>query len=126
MYTSMNIAVARARTQSDATFCITVLMSDITAVHAAPPSVIARHNRTIDLDVAVAHRYAANIVDPIASMAPFMAAAQRVRISRVVAGNRTRKGRRCYCEQFDRILNIDGRWQIDSRYAHNNTRHLEI
>ena len=55
IYTSMKTADARARTQSDARFCISVLISDITAVHAAPPNAMATHNRTIGLNVAVKH-----------------------------------------------------------------------
>ena len=69
MYTSMNTANARARTQSGARFCIRVLINDITAVQAAPPNAMATHNGATDLNVAVAHNAAAKTVVPMANMA---------------------------------------------------------
>jgi hypothetical protein len=48
---------------------MTVLIRDITAVHAAPPNAIAKYNGASDLNVAVKHNAPAKIVVPMASMA---------------------------------------------------------
>src|SRR5580704_3902280 len=52
----MNTAIARARTQSGARFCITVVIKDMIAVHAAPPNKMATDRSATDLKAAAPQR----------------------------------------------------------------------
>src|SRR5256884_3295503 len=65
----MNTAIARARTQSGAKFCITVVIKDMIAVHAAPPNKMATDRSTTDLNPATPQSDAAKTVVPSASSA---------------------------------------------------------
>src|SRR6267378_7458194 len=58
----MNTAIARARTQSGAKFCITVVIKEMIAVHAIPPNKIATDRSAMDLNSATPQSGAAKTV----------------------------------------------------------------
>src|SRR6266568_3278951 len=65
----MNTAIARARTQSGARFCITVVIKDMIAVHAIPPNKMATDRSATDLNAATPQSDPAKTVVPSASSA---------------------------------------------------------
>ena len=69
MYTSMNTAIARARTQSGAKFWMTVVIKEMIAVHAIPPNKMATDRSATDLNAATPQSDPAKAVVPSASSA---------------------------------------------------------
>src|SRR6266567_2571659 len=61
----MNTAIARARTQSGAKFCITVVIKEMIAVHAIPPNKIATERSATDLNPATPQSDAARQWFPV-------------------------------------------------------------